>query len=426
MELKKVLIVTYYWPPSGGGGVQRWLKLSKYLVAHDLHPIVYTPSNPSFSLQDASLAADVSPMIEVWRRPIWEPYRLLGSAKPQTQQVHDSQVPHTTLWQKGLIFLRANLFVPDPRMGWVRPSVAYLSRAVIAHNISICITTGPPHSMHLIGYGLKKRHPSLGWVADFRDTWTQWEVLRALRPLPMVWRMHERMERRVVQRCDGLLTVSRQWEKEFQTLGARHTRTLYNGFDEADFAVSRSALSAKTFTLLHLGRLNEPHAVAFLAALARICVRAPKLRLRLGGGATQALRLHIQSVPHLAKITEWMEYVPHSEIPTRYAEASVLLLFAERSPSAMGHIPAKFFEYLAAHRPVLAMAPPKGELAQWIHRTKSGEVVPQDDPHAIEQALWRLYTAFEAQTPFAPKGIHAFSRKAQAATLAKWLHDLPA
>ena len=72
--MKRVLIITYYWPPNGGAGVQRWLKMAKYLPKHGWQPVVYTPENPEIITPDAALANEVPPEAEVIKRPINEPY----------------------------------------------------------------------------------------------------------------------------------------------------------------------------------------------------------------------------------------------------------------------------------------------------------------------------------------------------------------
>jgi hypothetical protein len=70
-----------------------------------------------------------------------------------------------------LFLLIGNLFIPDARFLWVTPSVSYLEKYIIENNIETIITSGPPHSLHLIGLELKRKL-DLTWFADFRDPWT--------------------------------------------------------------------------------------------------------------------------------------------------------------------------------------------------------------------------------------------------------------
>ena len=154
---KRLLIITYYWPPYAGGGVQRWLKFAKYLPEYNWTPIIYTPENPSYSLQDQSLLEDVSEKLEVIKRPIWEPYDLANIFKNKNskESLNTGQTNKSSKSKKVLNWIRGNFFIPDPRKFWVKPSIAFLGKYLEANPVDAVITTGPPHSMHLIGLGLK-------------------------------------------------------------------------------------------------------------------------------------------------------------------------------------------------------------------------------------------------------------------------------
>ena len=173
--MKRVLVIAYYWPPSGGSGVQRWVKFCKYLPALGWEPVVYAPLNADYPSLDPSFEAEVPASVEVLRGRIWEPYaayrQLLGGARASTQVTEISSGPKT--WKQRLsLWIRGNLFVPDPRVGWVRPSVKFLRKYLAEHPVDVIVTTGPPHSVHLIGQRL---HRALGipWIPDFRDPWTR-------------------------------------------------------------------------------------------------------------------------------------------------------------------------------------------------------------------------------------------------------------
>src|SRR5690349_6423 len=183
MEEKKVLIIAYYWPPSGGSGVQRWLKFVKYLPYYGWKPYVFTPANPSFELQDDSLLKDVPAEAEIIRFPIWEPYGLFNSLAGKKEKSTGSFISkdNPSLIQKLSVWIRGNFIIPDPRRFWVRPSVRFLTDYLSKNQIDTIITTGPPHSLHLIGLKLKKKNPSLKWIADFRDPWSEWGLLDSLR-----------------------------------------------------------------------------------------------------------------------------------------------------------------------------------------------------------------------------------------------------
>ena len=176
--MKKILILTYYWPPHGGVGVQRWLKLSKYLLKHNCEPIVYTQSNGISPLEDLSLLNSVSNKIKVLRKKIFEPHRFMSflKKKPSSDFLIKKD---NNFFSKILIWLRANIFIPDSRCLWIRPSISFLSQYLKKNHIDVIISTGPPHSMHLIALEIKNKH-GIKWVADFRDPWTNIEYFDKL------------------------------------------------------------------------------------------------------------------------------------------------------------------------------------------------------------------------------------------------------
>jgi len=172
--MKKVLVVTYYWPPAGGPGVQRWLKFVKYLPEFGIEPHVYVPQNPNYPIVDETLLCEPNPAIHIIKQPIFEPYAL-GKiiSKKKTNRISSGIITEKNMsWmEKFLLFVRGNLFIPDARVFWVKPSYTYLKNYLIEQKIDTLITTGPPHSLHLIGLRLKKEL-KINWIADFRDPWT--------------------------------------------------------------------------------------------------------------------------------------------------------------------------------------------------------------------------------------------------------------
>ena len=176
----KVLIISYYWPPSGGSGVQRWLKFVKYLPKYGIKPIVYTVDNPSYPILDDSLVKEISKDITVLKGKIWEPNQLLSFfSKNKKQDSAGFLNDNPSFFSKIILYIRANMFVPDSRCFWVKPSVKYLKKYIKDNRIDTIITTGPPHSVHLIGLKLKK-NLNVKWIADFRDPWTNIDYFHQL------------------------------------------------------------------------------------------------------------------------------------------------------------------------------------------------------------------------------------------------------
>ncbi len=159
--MKRVLILTYYWPPSGGAGVQRWLKFVKYLREFGWEPIVYTAENPEAPADDDSLEKDIPQNLTILKTPIWEPYDLYKKFTGQASNdrvnagfLHEKEKP---AWSEKLsVWIRGNFFIPDARRFWIKPSIRFLQRYLKTCPVDAIVSTGPPHTMHMIGMGLKK------------------------------------------------------------------------------------------------------------------------------------------------------------------------------------------------------------------------------------------------------------------------------
>jgi glycosyltransferase involved in cell wall biosynthesis len=202
--MKKILIITYYWPPSGGGGVMRWLKMSKYLPELGWKPIIYTPENPDASVTDVSLLEEIHPETETLKTPIWEPYKIFRflTGKKKSEKFKPGYISEASGgdWKsKVSVFIRGNLLIPDPRKFWIKPSVKFLSQYLEEHPVDLIVSTGPPHSMHLIALELKKKFGTC-WIADFRDPWTDIDFYDKLRLTRWADQQHRNLEKRSSKR----------------------------------------------------------------------------------------------------------------------------------------------------------------------------------------------------------------------------------
>ncbi len=211
MDKKKALIITYYWPPAGGPGVQRWLKFVKYLPDFNIEPIVFIPENPSYPLLDESLNTEVSRDVIIIKQPIKEPYKLAGLFSKKSSKTISkgiiSEEKKQSFIEKVLLYVRGNYFIPDARKSWVKPSVEFLSEYIQKKQINTIITTGPPHSLHLIGLQLKERL-GVKWVADFRDPWTTIGYHKQLRLTKSSKAKHKALEKQVLTTADQIIVTS--------------------------------------------------------------------------------------------------------------------------------------------------------------------------------------------------------------------------
>ena len=416
---KRVLIITYYWPPTAGSGVQRWLKMSKYLPQYGWQPVIYTPSNPEAGMTDESLLKDICPEAEIIKRPIMEPYAIFnaltgsrgakksgqkdGSGKqagsravnPINAVGHKSPLMRLSLW------LRANVFVPDPRCLWIRPSVRFLKKYLREHPVDAIVSTGPPHSMHLIARNLH-RSTGIPWTADFRDPWTR---IFYFKHLPLTRRSRKKyaaMELSVLHEADRVVAVTDNMVRDFlEELGAHENscgkfHVIENGYDEEDFAGITAAELPEGFNLVHTGLFSaEGNPRKLWKVLSELCRENPdfdrNLHLTFAGKTDPEILAAIKEAGLETHLTD-LGYVPHHEANSLQKAADLLLLPLREEPEAAGILTGKYFEYLAAGRPIAAFGPHGSVLEHSLAATRTGEIFDWDEETPLKAWITALYT----------------------------------
>ena len=408
----KVLIVTYYWPPSGGSGVQRWLKFVKYLHDFGIEAIVYTVANPRYAIADASLAKEIPKDVTVLKQPIWEPNNVLHRFKRSTAKESAGFLnPNPSPFGKLLQYIRANFFIPDARKFWVKPSVKFLTDYLQKNPVDAIITSGPPHSLHLIGLELKKKR-AVNWIADFRDPWTEIDYFEQLPLTKRARYIHDSLEKEVLETADAVLVVGKTMKKKFEHFSSS-IHVLTNGFDTEEVA-KRVALDTK-FSITHIGLMNadrNPH--AFWRALKEITEEntsfANDYEVQLVGKIAPEVKDSIRGL-ELQNVRE-IGYVPHKEVKVYQSRSQVLLLAVNNVKSAKGILTGKIFEYLQAKRPILAVGPTDGDLAEVIADTNAGVLVDFNDVASMKTALLKMYDLYKGEgLKVHSKNIQQYHRK---------------
>ena len=430
--MKRVLIITYYWPPSGGSGVQRWLKMSKYLPENGWQPVIYTAENAEYPVEDPSLEKDVCPEAEVIRRPILEPYsfykQFLGIKKEQ--KVKAGFIDETGKqkgWKGNLSsWIRGNFFIPDARCWWIKPSVRFLKAYLKEHPVDAIVSTGPPHSMHLIALKLKEA-TGLPWIADFRDPWTEIDYYGDLHLNKHSDRKHHRLEHEVLTKADKVVVVGWDMAKGMDRLGAKEVSVIPNGYDWEIQANNNPATLSSDFTLTHIGIIspnrNEHQLWQALGELKSTDAHfASKLRIRLIGQVDQSV-VHSLEACDLKDNTEIIPYIPHDQIQEQQTTSQVLLLLINNTPNAKGILTGKLFEYIAAGRPILCIGPEDGDAARIINETHSGTTVGFTNKEKMKQVIMDYYGHYS--TAGLPNNtntsVEKYSRKALTDEFAKTL-----
>ena len=427
--MRRVLIITYYWPPSGGSGVQRWVKFSKYLPAEGWQPVIYTPENPEMQSVDQSLYGDIPAEAEIIRRPITEIYSLyrgLTGKKASAAEVNVVNSQKKSFLQRVVMWLRGNLFIPDPRVSWVRPSVCFLRKYLQEHPVDVIVSTGPPHSMHLIGRKVA-RATGIPWIADFRDPWTKIFYFKHLSLTSWARRRHEKLEQAVLDDASAVVAVSPLVRDEFAAMTRSRIELITNGYDPDDYA--QPVEPDGFFNVTHTGLFAaDGNPLSLWKALGdkvrEDAAFAAKLRLRLVGKTDAPVLQAIRDAGLADQLVD-LGYKDHLTAVREQLNASVLILPLRQEPEYRATLPGKLFEYLGARRPILGIGQTDGAMARIVGETRTGEVYDWPDAAGLRAAVDRLWEAFRSgEEPVLTENIEAYSRRSTARRMAALMEEL--
>ena len=413
---KKLLIITYYWPPAGGPGVQRWLKFVKYLPEFDVQPIVYVPENPTYPILDQQLESEVSDKAIILKKSIFEPYQLASFlSKNKTKKISSGIIPNQkkqSLLEKLMLWVRGNLFIPDARVFWVQPSVSFLEKYIQENEIDTIITSGPPHSLHLIGLELKQKL-NITWLADFRDPWTTIGYHKSLRLSHFAAKKHKQLESQVLNSADTIIVTSKTTKADFQVFTTKPIEVITNGFDIEK--VDKQTLDTK-FSLAHIGSfLSERNPKILWESLVELCNEIPEfkfhLEIKLIGAVSQEVLETIAQFG-LHSYLNNLGYVSHAEAVAHQRKSQVLLLIEIDSQDTKSILPGKLFEYLVSERPIVAIGPMGSDFAEIITNTNTGVFFEYSEKAKLKQTIQEYYTQFlQGNLQSHAIGLQQYSRK---------------
>ncbi|HTF04685.1 MAG TPA: glycosyltransferase family 4 protein [Bacteroidia bacterium] len=437
---KKVLIITYYWPPSGGAGVQRWLKFVKYLRDFGWEPVVYTPSNPENPGEDESLLRDIPEGVEVIKTEIWEPYNLYRkfAGVRKTEKINPSfhsDKKKASISQSFSVWLRGNFFIPDPRKFWIKPSVQFLSEWIAKNPVDAIVSSGPPHSMHLIARGLHRK-TGIPWLADFRDPWTNIDFYDDLKLSGWADRKHRRLEKSVLEEANTVLSVGKTMNEEFVEMMKKNNssadtskfKVIANGYDESDVFKGEVKPDSK-FSIAHIGTMSHARNPEVLwKVLKRLSDTNPvfknELEIKLVGKVDGSVVESVRSFG-LGDTLNLVPYLPHHDVMKVQQQSRLLLLVLNNTRTAKGILTGKFFEYMSAKRPVLAVGPVDGDAAEILRETNAGTIAGYADEELLYGQVSEAYGKFkEGKLEVNSAGIEKYSRRALTGELADVLDSL--
>ncbi|PWB25533.1 glycosyltransferase family 4 protein [Flavobacterium sp. HTF] len=416
MEQKKLLIITYYFPPAGGPGVQRWLKFVKYLPEFNIQPIVYVPENPTYPIVDEGLVNEISDKVIILKNKILEPYQLASVfSKNKTKKISSGIFPHKkkqSFLDKLFLWVRGNLFIPDARVLWVKPSVSYLEKYIKENNIDTIVTSGPPHSLHLIGLELKEKL-NVKWFADFRDPWTTIGYHKSLLLSSYAAKKHKKLEHKVLNTADTIIVTSKTTKAEFQAITNKPISVITNGYDVE--SVEKQTLDKK-FTLAHIGSfLSERNPLFLWECLTELLYEIPDLKndleIKLIGAVSQEILDAITEFK-LNNYLNLLGYVSHKEAIAHQKKSQVLLLIEINSEDTKSIIPGKLFEYMVSNRPIIAIGPQGSDFADIIKETNTGVFFDYSEKAKLKSVILDFYNQFlEGKLQANGVGLQQYSRK---------------
>jgi hypothetical protein len=420
-EEKNVLLIAYYWPPSGGAGVHRWLRFSNYFRENACKLTVYCPEDAAWPEIDEALLEKVPDDVTVIRKKVFEPHKYLGN----TAGTGWTEKSKPSLFKRFLTWVRGNLFIPDSRVFWIRPSVRYLSKYLKNHpEITSIVSSGPPHSAHVIGLRLKKKFPKLHWVADFRDPWTQIDFYHNLNVGERADKKQKALEKECLQTADEVVTVSQNCATGLEDISSRDVHVITNGYIFPDFDPKQVELD-EHFTISHFGTMPlARNPLVMWKALRSILDENPEL--------SNHLRINLIGVVDYNVIDSFKEHgleefvevsplVPHAKSIELQRKTQILLLAANNTGNVKGILTGKFFEYLGAKRPILAIGAKDSDLAKAVDQTRCGFLADFSDLKGTKEFLLDSYQKYLKGTLYStPVNTESFNSK----NLAKEFIDL--
>ena len=394
---KKILIITYYWPPAGGPGVQRWLKFAKYLSDFGWKPVIFTPENPSYPLIDETLENEVPKDLEVIKTKIWEPYQLAEKLNKSNKKFKAGQfdVGQNQNWKSKLsIWVRGNFFIPDARVFWVKPSVKFLRKYLKENHFDAFVTTGPPHSMHLIGLALKNEFPNLKWVADFRDPWTEISYYKHLKLTKSSDKKHRSLEQKVFENADVTLATSYSDAENFRKKGAKSI-CITNGFEVLSEDKNKVDVKSDKFTLSYVGvleQLRDPGVLWYVLyeILNENSQFAKDFELKFVGKIDPQILHNFRKIG-IDHVIKNLGYLSHYESNIEMKNSSLLLITNFPQESSKGIIPGKIFEYLATGNQILSFGPKDADVAMILEKTNAGKHFGYEEKENVKNYILSIY-----------------------------------
>lgn len=428
--MKRVLIISYYWPPAGGISVIRPLKLAKYISEFGWEPVVCTAENPHFPFEDENAAYEIPKGLEIIKVPIVEPYEIYKKITGQKEKSALADViynaPKRSFLHNLSVWIRGNFFIPDARCLWINPVVKELTNYLEKNPVDAIITTGPPHSVNRIGYLLnKKLH--IPWLADFQDPWTQVDYYKHFKISKWAHKRHRKMENQIFDNANLITIVSNSWKKDLVSIGAKNIEVIPLGYDTTDFA--ENIMLDTKLTLTHLGLLGEDRSpTVLIEAIAELCKQnkdfSNHFQLQLVGKVNEKLKQLVNKLGIIEQVSFAGQVNRDAALEIMQA-SQLLLLLLNKAENVSGRIPGKVFEYFGARRPILSLGPENTDIDLMLVESGAGENIAYSNKDKLKiYLLDQLNQYLKNGINPTSNSVKKFTHKEVSATFAKHLETI--
>ncbi len=429
-NVKKILVITYYWPPSGGAGVQRTLKFVKYFPQFDVRPYVITvdPKKASYPVVDETLLNDVSKGLDIYYTDSFEPLNILGGI------VGKNKVPYggfanknkETFFQTSLRWIRGNFFIPDARVGWVKYAFEKAVEIIRRENIDTVYVSSPPHSTQLIGLKLKEKFPNIRWIADMRDPWTDIYYYKDLLHTSIAKNIDAKCEKKVLNGADAIIVVSdaikRTFSNKIENKSSDKIHVIPNGYDESDF-INQVEKDKEATYITYVGTMADTYKPEIFFNALKSCIEEypeKKIKFRFVGATPWTIKEKAKELG-IEDHCEWIGHVDHGEAIQYMRKSDYLLLIIPDAPGAEGILTGKLFEYLGAGKAIIGIGPKNGDAAKIIDRCEAGKMFERNEKTSFEQWMKELIKAGVSKS-FGNEKVKEYERRQLTKTLTQVLN----
>ena len=429
--MKKVLIITYYWPPAGGSGVQRWVKFAKYLRDFGWEPVIFTVESTDYPIIDNSIGKDLPDDIEVIKSKILEPYQLYNffSGKKKGQKIDAnflSEGKKLNWKDKIAVWIRGNIFIPDAKFLWIGPSVRYLLDYLKENQINAMISTGPPHSCHLIAQNVCKK-TNIPWIVDYRDPWTQIDYFDELMLTSWAKKRHIKLEKKVLDACSHIITVGNSMADDLRNQTTTTVTVITNGYDETDRNVIFTTPRSDKFVISYLGVMNvsrDPEVLWQTLKKLKLTQNEVynKIEINLIGQVEDTTIKNIVQFGLEEKV-KLFGYLAHKDAIVYQNSSDALLLVINKTKNNKTILTGKIFEYIASGKPIICIGPKNGDAAAILSSLDNTYIVDYQNTEEMENVITKLFNNRHLYSA-SLKNIDHFSRKALTSKLSDILNKI--